>query len=104
MIDTERLNTLRSEIGDEGLSLLVGVFLDETDQIVEKLQNKAADLTAPLHALRGGALNLGLKQLALLCQISEKAATEGESDRIDLGEITHLYKESRAAFLAALAP
>lgn len=104
MIDTERLNTLRSEIGNEGLSLLVGVFLDETDQIVEKLQNKVTDLTVPLHALRGGALNLGLKQLATLCQVSEKAAADGRADHVDLGEITHLYKESRAAFLAALTP
>lgn len=104
MIDTERLEILRSEIGQEGLTLLVGVFLDETDQIVENLHMAPSDLAAPLHALRGGALNLGLKALANLCLTSEKAATEGRNDHVDLGKIAHLYQQSRAAFLAALTP
>ena len=102
MIDTQRLQTLRSEIGNEGVSLLAGVFLDEADQILDRLLTQSGELSAGLHALHGSALNLGLRQLAQLCAKAEKAAQSQGGQRIDLEEISASYAKSRAAFIAAL--
>ena len=102
MIDEQRFESLKAEIGLDGMSLLAGVFLDEADQIMDQLISHETDLASGLHALHGSALNLGLKQLAQLCSKAEKAAQDKGGQFIDMLEISTSYHQSRAAFMAAL--
>lgn len=105
MIDWDRLNELRDEIGQEDLIEVVGVFLDEADEVMQRVlaEGAAGNLESSLHFLKGSALNLGLVDLAALCQTGEKQAAAGHSDAIDLNRLADLYEASKTAFLGALA-
>ncbi|MGA0539830.1 Hpt domain-containing protein [Neotabrizicola sp. VNH66] len=104
MIDWSRLRELREEIGADGLSDVVGVFLDETDEVMAGLPRMApAQLGAPLHFLKGSALNLGLRAFGALCEEGEQMATAGDAAPVDLARLRTVYEASKTAFLAALA-
>jgi histidine phosphotransfer protein HptB len=108
MIDWTRIAELRSEIGDEDLDEVVGLFLEETDEVIARLSDSVAvpTLESELHFLKGSALNLGFAALADLCQSGERAAATGQGGSIDLAPVIALYHASKAAFLknAALDP
>lgn len=105
MIDWARLNELRSEIGEDDLTEVVSLFLEEADEVVARIATLRtdSDLESQLHFLKGSALNLGLSDLASLCQDGERAAAQGHGVSIDLGRIAATYAASKAAFLGALA-
>jgi histidine phosphotransfer protein HptB len=105
MIDLDRLAELRDEIGADDLAEVVDMFLDEADEVMARL-TAAGDpgpLEAPLHFLKGSALNLGLAEFAALCQDGEKRAAAGDPAPADLGRLGAVYAASKSAFLAALA-
>lgn len=105
MIDWDRVNELRDEIGAEDLADVVTVFLEEADEVMTRVLGGlgAPQMEAQLHFLKGSALNLGLRDLADLCQNGERRAAAGEADPIDLAHLCRLYDSSKAAFLGALA-
>lgn len=105
MIDWDRLNELRDEIGAEDLADVVAVFLDEADEVMERIQGglAAAQMEAQLHFLKGSALNLGLRDFADLCQEGEKRASAGDAEPVDMGRLVALYAASKTAFLGALS-
>jgi histidine phosphotransfer protein HptB len=105
MIDWARLNELRDEIGAEDLADVVTLFLEEADEVVLRLSSDMADseLEGQLHFLKGSALNLGLADLAGLCQDGERRAAHGQGAGVDLAAIKSVYDASKAAFLGALA-
>jgi HPt (histidine-containing phosphotransfer) domain-containing protein len=104
MIDWERLNELRDEIGAEDLADVVAVFLDETDEVMAAIRGLGADqMESRLHFLKGSALNLGLRVFAELCQEGEKRAAAGVADPVDLDRLVALYDASKSTFLGALA-
>ncbi|GAB1361252.1 Hpt domain-containing protein [Rhodobacter sp.] len=105
MIDWGRLADLRAEIGDADLSDVVRLFLEEADEIVSRLNRGIPDaqLQAELHFLKGAALNLGLKDLARLCQEGERQADQHNAAGVDVARIVTVYQASRAAYLGALA-
>ncbi|MEZ5798626.1 MAG: Hpt domain-containing protein [Paracoccaceae bacterium] len=105
MIEWGRLNELRSEIGDEDLADVVAMFLDEADEVVARIRAGLTDaeLEAQLHFLKGSALNLGLSELASLCQEGERQAGQGQGQAIDAGHISAVYQASKSAFLGAMA-
>lgn len=105
MIDWSRLDELREEIGDEDLADVVAMFLDEADGVVGRVATGLSDaeLESQLHFLKGSALNLGLAELAMLCQDGERRAANGDGDLVDLGQIAAVYQASKSAFLGALA-
>jgi len=100
MIDWGRVRELRDEIGMEDFTEVVQLFLEETDEVSEKMAVGMSDqaIEAALHFLRGSALNLGFKDLAALCQTGEKAAANGQYEAIDLAQVVTLYETSKAAF------
>jgi HPt (histidine-containing phosphotransfer) domain-containing protein len=104
MIDWARLNELRSEIGEDDLTEVVSMFLEEADEVVARIATLTTDaeLESQLHFLKGSALNLGLSDLASLCQDGERAAAQGLGTGVDLGRIAASYTASKAAFLGAL--
>lgn len=105
MIDLARLNDLRSEIGEDDFQEVLTMFLEETDEVIALLGG-APDLHSVenrLHFLKGSALNLGLSELAQLCQIGEKSAASGNAAAVDLQQVTENYDASKAQLLAFLS-
>ena len=105
MIDWSRLAELRSEIGDEDLADVVALFLEEADEVVARIAGGLpdAEMEGQLHFLKGSALNLGLKDLSLLCQEGERQSAQGNAATVDRARIANVYQASKTAFLGALA-
>lgn len=89
MIDRDRLEELRQEIGEEDFS-----------EVADSLATLCA-ATGPLgpdvfHGLRGSALNLGFTDFATACTEAEKRANAGQS--VDVAHLDRLYRDSVKAF------
>lgn len=106
MINWDRVNELREEIGAEDFAEVVDLFLEEVEQVIEKLRD-APDVNTlgeDLHFLKGSALNLGFRSFSGLCQAGETASSEGAAGSVDLPEILMNYETSKKAFQAGLNP
>lgn len=104
MIDWTRVEDLKSEIGEDDFLEVVEMFLEEADEVVTHLEGPP-DLGAVesrLHFLKGSALNLGLSDLAALCQAGEKRAAAGAASEVALHLVTASYKASKVLLLASL--
>lgn len=104
MIDWGRVSELRAELGGEDFSEVVALFLEEGDELANRLRAgiSSASVEAELHFLKGSALNLGLGRLARLCQEGERLAAKGEPASVDLYEVADIWERSKAEFLAGL--
>lgn len=104
MIDWERVQELRSEIGPDSFMEVVEMFLEEADGVAERLSRGIpdAELEAELHFLKGSALNLGLDDLAGLCQAGERAAAKGDAGSVDTTNVMQVYAASKSALLGGL--
>lgn len=100
MIDWDRVNELRSEFGEGGFAEVVGLFLEEADEVVTQLGLglTADQVEGRLHFLKGSALNLGLTELAALCQDGERRAAQGGGGAVDLARVVACYAASKRAF------
>lgn len=99
MIDWDRVEELRAEIGADDFDEVVALFLEEADEVIARLSGAAGSgaLEADLHFLKGAALNLGFDALAELCQDGERQAAEGSAD-VDVEQVRQAYHSSRAQF------
>jgi histidine phosphotransfer protein HptB len=79
MIDWKRVEELREEIGTDGFVEVADMFLDEAEGAVRALISGLPDneVEGQLHFLKGSALNLGLSELASICQEGERKAAVG---------------------------
>ena len=100
MINWDRVNTLRADVGAEDFDDVVGLFFSELDSIVARLRAAPdpATLEQDLHFLKGSALELGFETLSTLCQAGESSCAKGAADDVDLNEILCAYDESKVAF------
>ena len=100
MIDWQRINELKSEVGEEDFEEIATLFLEEVDGAIETLSADVSpeQLSADLHFLKGCALTLGFEALANLCRDGEKAANAGDTSQIDTDEICRTYQVSRQTF------
>lgn len=105
MIDWERVTELRQEIGVEDFDEVVDLFLDEVEEVIERLRAgpELSNLEADLHFLKGGALNLGFRAFAALCQSGESAAAKGKADTVDVTKILASFEDSKVDFEQKLA-
>ncbi|MFP5478637.1 MAG: Hpt domain-containing protein [Alphaproteobacteria bacterium] len=105
MIDWRRVEELRGEIGADGFAEVADMFLDEAEQAVRALQSglPADQIGGQLHFLKGSALNLGLSELAAICQEGERKAAAGEGASIDVGQVAAVYRDSRLQLVERLA-
>lgn len=101
MIEWERVNELRSEIGDDDFAEVVALFLEEADEVILRLSAAAGAkaLESDLHFLKGAALNLGFDDFAALCQDGERRAAAGDAG-VDLGRVCACYLASKQALQA----
>ncbi|MBU2936132.1 MULTISPECIES: Hpt domain-containing protein [Pacificibacter] len=100
MIDWNRITELRDEVGVEDFGEVVELFLEEVDEVIERLETTGdrTKLEQDLHFLKGSSMNLGFASFSSLCQTGEIASADGHSDAVDLAEILASYKTSRAEF------
>lgn len=105
MIDWRRVEELREEIGVDGFVEVADMFLDEAEQAVRALQSGigGGQIEGQLHFLKGSALNLGLSELAAICQEGERKAATGQGGSIDVDQVAAVYRESRRQLLERLA-
>ncbi|SFN41507.1 Hpt domain-containing protein [Roseovarius lutimaris] len=104
MIDWNRVQDLRDEIGAEAFGEVVELFLEEVDGEIDKLRalSDRSDLEGQLHFLKGSALNLGFTAFSDLCHAGEMASATGQQDTVDLAEVLSCYDASKSAFLSGL--
>jgi histidine phosphotransfer protein HptB len=104
MIDWTRVSDLRSEIGDDGFAEVVGLFLEEADEVIDRLTRapRTLDLGSDMHFLKGSALNLGFCDLAALCENAERLAARGQVELIELTPVLECYENSKIAFSKGL--
>lgn len=100
MIDLNRVQQLRSEIGEDDFREVADLFFAEIDEVVCRLAHSPdpAGLEADLHFIKSSALNLGLSRLSNLCRQGERAAAAGREKNVDLGPILTAYRDSKSAF------
>lgn len=104
MINWARIADLRSEIGEDDFLEVVALFFEEADEVAALLLGPP-DLSAVesrLHFLKGSALNLGLTDLATLCQNGEKSAASGGAATVALQDVAAIYAASKSALLGSL--
>lgn len=102
MINWDRVNELKDEIGAEDFPEVVEIFLEEVDGTFDRLKAAgAAPGQDDFHFLKGSALNLGFEELGTLCQDNELRAASGQ-DVGALEPVLDVYEKSKAAFLAQL--
>lgn len=104
MINWARVNELRSEIGDDDFPEVVELFLEETDEMIGKLNTNLtpSDLTEIFHFIKGSALNLGFEDLANLASKGEKETQGGQPLSINMHQIIECYESSKNNFSAQL--
>jgi HPt (histidine-containing phosphotransfer) domain-containing protein len=102
MIDWNRVTELRDEVGVEDFGEVVELFLEEVDEVIERLEatRDRSKLEEDLHFLKGSSMSLGFASFSSLCQSGETASAKGTSDTVDLDEILTSYKASRTEFMA----
>lgn len=103
MIDWNRINELRDEIGPEDFAEVAEMFVSEVDSSIDTLRESPnlATLAEDLHFLKGSALNLGFAELSTLCQNGESEARSGRPEDVDLSKIVRVYENSREEFLSS---
>jgi hypothetical protein len=66
MLDLTRLQELCEEIGRDDVGLIIDVYLEEAEGVLDAIQpdTDPGERSRSLHFLRSGALNLGLVEFA----------------------------------------
>ncbi len=100
MICWDRVNELRDDVGREDFDDVVEIFLEEMDEVMDRLRASPDPLTyeTELHFLKGSALNLGFVALSNICGQSEKLANESTWASIDLSVVIVTYEKSKLEF------
>lgn len=104
MIDWTQVNTLRDEIGRESFDEIIEIFIEEVEQVIDRLRSDPDPETLgdDLHFLKGSALNLGFSEFSDQCQIGESASSKGAAADVDVEGILASYENSKALFMAEL--
>ncbi|MCP4820320.1 MAG: Hpt domain-containing protein [Shimia sp.] len=105
MINWERVEELRDEIGAEDFDEVVDLFLDEVEEVIERLSVAPvlSTLEADLHFLKGSALNLGFETFSQMCQAGEAASAAGQAATVDVPAILQVFSDSKIVFQQKLA-
>jgi HPt (histidine-containing phosphotransfer) domain-containing protein len=106
MIDWKRVEELKEEVGADGFVEVADMFLDEADGAVRALVAglPAEEVEGQLHFLKGSALNLGLSDLAAICQEGERKAAAGQGAAVDTAQVAAIWHASRLGLLGSLSP
>ena len=96
MIDWNRVNELRTEVGEEDFAEVLDMFFDEVAEVLGGLGKGGSEATKhDLHFLKGSALNIGLAELNALCLSSESALFANPDVVIDFDAIRRTFLASK---------
>lgn len=101
MLDWEQIKTLQDQVGAEDFDEIVELFLEETQEIIDRLKASITPntLEEELHFLKGSALNLGFRALSNLCQVGEAQSAQGNAQEVALDPVITCYETSKEVFL-----
>jgi len=104
MIDWPRVEELREEVGAEDFGEVVELFLEEVEEVIERLSNlkDRSQLEQDLHFLKGSALSLGFQAFSAMCQDGERQSAQGQADAVDVPSIVAEYQSSKNTFIREL--
>lgn len=103
MLDWDRINELRDEVGDDEFQLILELFLDEVEGVLMRLSGQdALRLETNLHFLKGCAWNLGFSRFGNLCDEGERLAADGRPREVCLEALLSSYSESKQALIRGL--
>lgn len=103
MLDWNRINELRAEVGDDEFQLILELFLDEVEGVLMRLSRRnALRLETQLHFLKGCAWNLGFSDFGSLCDQGERRAAEGLPLQVCTQALLQCYSESKQALMRGL--
>ncbi|MEL6800792.1 MAG: Hpt domain-containing protein [Pseudomonadota bacterium] len=104
LINWDRLDELKAEIGEEDFAEVVELFLAEFEEALQRLSGAepVAELANEFHALKGCAVNLGMSELAQICAAAEAGARDGQMTH-DISQISAIFHRSRASLAQAQA-
>jgi len=100
MIDWDRVNELKEEIGEEDFAEVSKMFLEEVDEVIDRLKSAPdpSKYEQDMHFLKSSSLNLGFKSLSRLCCVGEQQAATGNAMAVELSPVFEAYEASKAAF------
>lgn len=97
MIDWHQVAELKGAIGKDDFEEVVVLFLQEVEVALDRLCTTSGEaLCAELHNLKGSALNLGFRNLAVLCQTEEEAAKSNQT--VNVAQLHSSFEASRQVF------
>jgi len=103
MLDWNRINELRGEVGDDEFRLILELFLDEVEGTIMRLSSRdALRLETDLHFLKGCAWNLGFCDFGRLCDRAERKAADARSAEVDMDSLLASYSESKRLLMRQL--
>lgn len=103
MLDWNRINELRDEVGDAEFQLILEMFLDEVEEVMMRLSHdNPGKLETDLHFLKGCAWNLGFSAFGALCNEGEREISDDKSVCIGIEELMACYSESKMALMRSL--
>jgi len=104
MIDWSRVRELRDEVGAEDFDEVVEIFLEEVEEIIEKLATapSLASLEEDLHFLKGSAMSFGFVAFSRLCHDGELKSAAGQADQVDLAAVIDGFRNARSEFTSHL--
>lgn len=102
MINWNRVNELKAEIGEEDFAEVAELFLEEVEEVICRLKSTPmpALFEQDMHFLKSSSLNLGFDQLSKLCGEGEREAAAGNYDAVPLMPVFQAYDASKQAFLS----
>ena len=97
MIDWDRILELTAEVGEDGITEIIEIFLEEMDEALEELAalSDASQIADKLHFLKGSAQNIGLTDTGRLCERLEADAKSGDAPPTDVAAIRNSIDKAK---------
>ena len=102
LIDWNKVNELRDDVGHEDFDEVVELFLEEVEEMLAHLGAPGRSAEADMHFLKGAALNLGFSNFSDLCRDGEHAAAKDPDADINFEAVKDSYAVSKKLFLSDL--
>lgn len=95
MIEWQRLEELRDDVGEEEIAGVIDLFLAEIRQALPGLaQSDAHGRVALLHSMKGSARNIGLYGFARICDDEERRILENGLPAVSDADIAAAFAQA----------
>ncbi len=98
-VDWDRLNELKSDIGEEDFADVAVLFVSELQDTLSAMEVATA-VADDFHFLRGSAANLGFTALVAACSQAEAAAKAGQAP--DVASVKAAFDQALAEISAKM--